>query len=166
MCGFTCIIKKDIEENLQINNKILKHRGPDSFSTINHMNLSMSHWRLSIVDLTSNSDQPIQDDNYIFAYNGEIYDHENWGSKYGINEIGDTRKVFQIIKKTNSFSDLYDQPGFFSLVFYNKINQTIKGTRDKFGRKPLYYYLDDQTFILSSEEKGILPYVKNISVNK
>jgi asparagine synthase (glutamine-hydrolysing) len=166
MCGFLCIVSRNNQNNFSIDKKILNHRGPDTFSSIKHLNLRLSHWRLSIVDLTKNSDQPIQDDKFIFAYNGEIYEHDKWTEKYQIKQKGDTRKVFERIKNTNSVKDLFDEPGFFSLIFYDKKKRIIKAARDKIGKKPLYYYLDEQLFIISSEENGILPFIKKLKINK
>lgn len=46
---------------------------------------------------------------------------------------------------------------------------TIRGTafcsRDRFGKKPFYYYIDGENFIFSSEIKGILAHTE-LEINK
>ena len=43
--------------------------------------------------------------------------------------------------------------GMFSLILFNREEQTLYLIRDRFGVKPLYYYLDDQLLLFGSELK-------------
>ena len=84
MCGFLGLIEyKNYTDEIIINeaNKLLKHRGPDDFGSykkkIDNINISLSHHRLSIIDLTRNGKQPFvsEDGRYTLLFNGEIYNY-------------------------------------------------------------------------------------------
>ena len=99
MCGFVCVVnrRKQFEKEVQnIPPDLLEHRGPDYSEELVYKNVSYRHWRLSIVDLSTNSNQPIFKNNKIFVYNGEIYDYLKIGKSYNIHEEGDTKLVFHI----------------------------------------------------------------------
>ena len=97
MCGFTIIVSKKNKLKFP-NRKTLNHRGPDSFKYIKFKNILFQHWRLAIVDLSEKSNQPIENSNYIFAYNGEIYDYNYLSKKFNLNnsEKSDTRFLFNL----------------------------------------------------------------------
>ncbi len=46
--------------------------------------------------------------------------------------------------------------GMFAFVIYDTFEQKLFIFRDRFGKKPLFYYLDDNTFLFASELKSIL----------
>ena len=90
MCGFVCLVKRDFKKDKFISNNLLKHRGPDFTEEINYKSVSIRHWRLSIVDLSEKSNQPLEKQNYIFAYNGEIYNYQDISNKF-------FKKLIQVI---------------------------------------------------------------------
>ena len=55
----------------------MHNRGPDAQGQISKsfkdQSLVFLHSRLSIIDLTKNSNQPFEDENGILTFNGEIY---------------------------------------------------------------------------------------------
>ncbi len=118
MCGiFGVIGKTNANELLEIS-KILKHRGPDdegfcSIPDVKHfsgpdtvkalsfpqisgdLNGAFGYRRLSIIDLSVKSHQPMEKDGYVVVFNGEIYNFasirrelENLGHHF--NSSGDT----------------------------------------------------------------------------
>ena len=70
MCGFLCQINRK-GKAININKNLLKHRGPDFTKECAYESISIRHWRLAIVDLTDSSNQPYENEDYLFAYNGE-----------------------------------------------------------------------------------------------
>ena len=86
MCGilFSCNKKTlDIENHNNAFKKIY-HRGPDNQSSIViEDKYFLAHSRLSILDLSSNGNQPfsIDKNNYIL-FNGEIYNYKYLKEKY------------------------------------------------------------------------------------
>jgi len=170
MCGFVCIVRKNKDSktsNLdQIPNDLLSHRGPDFTSEVQYENISIRHWRLSIVDLTESSNQPIVDEKYIFVYNGEVYDYKKIIKQSGIDINSDTLAVRSLVDSTKGMNQLYSSPGFFSFLLISKEKKTVFGSRDIFGKKPLFYFIDDDVAIFSSEERGIFPFVGEKKINK
>jgi len=55
----------------------IAHRGPDHSKFINGKDFYLGHTRLSILDLSSNRNQPMisEDGKYAIIFNGEIYNH-------------------------------------------------------------------------------------------
>ena len=81
MCGIVCAfnLKQPMEllrpKILQMSKKI-RHRGPDWSGIYSNSNAIIAHERLAIVDPTSGKQPLFSDDNrYILAANGEIYNH-------------------------------------------------------------------------------------------
>jgi asparagine synthase (glutamine-hydrolysing) len=55
--------------------RVTSHRGPDNTGIFIDHNVSLGHNRLSIIDISANSNQPMQDatGKYHIIYNGELY---------------------------------------------------------------------------------------------
>ena len=163
MCGFTIFVsKKNRFIEKLIKKDTLNHRGPDFFKSIKFKNILISHWRLSIVDLSKKSNQPIENKKYIFAYNGEIYDYNSLSQKFNLNntENSDTRFLFNLLCKKKNLDLIKNFSGFYSYAFLDKQKNKISFSRDILGKKPLFYYKDRDKFIISSEEKGILSFIE------
>jgi len=63
------------------------HRGPDNQSVLKICkSLVFGHTRLSIVDLSNKSNQPMSNDNYFLTFNGEIYNYKEL--RYNMSKIG------------------------------------------------------------------------------
>jgi asparagine synthase (glutamine-hydrolysing) len=161
MCGFTIFISR--KKNIKFQNKnTLNHRGPDFFNSIKFKNILLNHWRLSIVDHSKKSNQPLINKNYIFVYNGEIYDYSELSKNFKLDNYinSDTRFLFSLLNKKNNLNDIKKFSGFYSYAFLNKKKNILSFSRDVLGKKPLFYYFDNEKFIISSEEKGILNFIK------
>lgn len=93
MCGFICIVSRDQDHPQSgpvLSPQSLTHRGPDYTSEFVESRVAIRHWRLSIVDLSERSNQPIITDKNIFAFNGEIYDYKKLGKQFNIQAHGDS----------------------------------------------------------------------------
>mgnify|MGYP004068476545 FL=1 len=66
MCGFVCVIKRN-RKKIELNKNSLFHRGPDNNKFIYINGVNIRHWRLSIVDLTKKSNQPMHNSKYVFS---------------------------------------------------------------------------------------------------
>ena len=75
MCGIAGIINKKSDASSMIQK--ITHRGPDHHQTINLKNASLAFSRLSIIDLSERSNQPLYDaQNQVYIlFNGEIYNY-------------------------------------------------------------------------------------------
>ncbi len=169
MCGYafvSCRHKKARE----INTNLMHHRGPDHTKEIDLGWCRTRHWRLSIQDLTSNSNQPISNQDHHLVYNGELYDFKNISSKNFLKSFdSDTQLMFHVLKEDN-FELIKNQSGFYSFIFINDLGKEFFSARDPFGKKPLYYYFDDDLLVVASEDKAVRSlaqeYGKDVSLNK
>ncbi len=117
--------------------------------------------RLSILDLSFNGHQPmVSPDKKVFLnLNGEIYnafDYKNeleqWG--YSFKSTTDTEIVLALYLKYGFEGMLKHLNGMFAIVVADLRKNEIFITRDRFGIKPMYYILTDETFAFSSELKS------------
>ena len=131
MCGISGFI--DHKKNSSIDllkemNASLHHRGPDDngcklFST-QQAQVGISHARLSILDLSSSGNQPMQYEHLWIVYNGEVYnfkeirtDLESLGYKF--KSSSDTEVILIAYKHWGL--DLIDKLiGMFAMVIYDE----------------------------------------------
>lgn len=178
MCGFTVIIKNEPLSTHELVNQqfILNHRGPDATGIYLSKNkkIGFIHNRLSFLDLSSDGNQPFlsDDERFVIVFNGEIYNYKNLKSELQLQGIEfrtntDTEVILKgYIKQGASFINKLE--GMFSFVVYNQETSKLIAVRDRFGIKPLYYYISSNVIVFSSEIKGILASIrpKRLSVRK
>ena len=168
MCGISGGISLIRKETSEIVSRIMMsqgHRGPDYSEKIDISNISpyitLAHNRLSINDLSSASNQPLWDvsKRYCLVFNGEIYNYielraelEALGSKFSTQ--GDSEVLIQAIVfwGTEALNKLN---GMFAFCLYDKIDSTFILARDRFAKKPLYYYFDKENFFFASTAEQI-----------
>ena len=141
--------------------KSIKHRGPDADAFWIHENVGFCHVRLSIIDLSENSNQPMHylENRYTIVFNGEIYNYIEL--KHDLEKAG---YVFKTNSDTEVILACYDQKrekcladfdGMFSFAIWDKQEKQMFCARDRFGEKPFYYYKDNGQFLFCSEIKGL-----------
>lgn len=163
MCGITGIIsKKHIQSDIikQMTDTII-HRGPDGFGYYQDDLCAFGHRRLSIVDLSAAGRQPMEYmERYVITFNGEIYNYPELRKELELHNY-----FFQSHTDTEVIMASYDLwgakclnkfNGMWAFVIYDRLNASFFISRDRFGKKPLYYYRTDNTFIFASEIKAIL----------
>src|SRR5436305_15217491 len=84
MCGINGIISDKFETEKCVSivrsmNQRLSHRGPDNEGIWHAPTICLGHRRLSIIDLSAESNQPFfsNDKRYIIIYNGELYNYKD-----------------------------------------------------------------------------------------
>ena len=171
MCGIAGYIGNNIFDRKEIENLLSSfiHRGPDYqsyFSTKlkNNLNLYFFHSRLSILDLHSRSNQPMEDEKGVLAFNGEIYNFKKLKNKLennGIpfNGLSDTEVL---LKTINYFgiNEINSCSGMWSFAYFNKISEEIIFCRDRIGEKPFYYFTANDGFYFASEVNTLIKLVK------
>ena len=122
--------------------------------------------RLSILDLTVAGRQPFSDidKRYYLVFNGEIYNYIDIANElrsYGFQfkSKTDTEVVLNSYVKwgKNCFSKFN---GMWSIAIYDDYKKELILSRDRFGKKPLYYHLNENFIIFSSEPKAIFHHPK------
>jgi asparagine synthase (glutamine-hydrolysing) len=137
----------------------LHHRGPDSFGTWSHLNVEFVHLRLAIVDITASGHQPMSFKNWTISFNGEIYNYleiKNELIKLGNSFISnsDTEVILQAIDTWGLESTLSKLNGMWAFAVYNADTKLMYLCRDRIGKKPLYYTLQNNQFLFASEIKA------------
>jgi len=168
MCGFLFTIgrKEEIRKNSDLFKKsteLLRHRGPDFEKLITGDNYMQYHARLSIVDLSDRANQPFQssDKRYSLLYNGEIYNYlilkNELKNNYNFITSSDTEVVLASFLKWGS-DCVSHLDGMFSFVIFDHITNKVFFARDRFGQKPIYYFINNKknTLFISSEIKPLL----------
>ncbi|MBF0486711.1 MAG: asparagine synthase (glutamine-hydrolyzing) [Nitrospirae bacterium] len=136
----------------------MAHRGPDDEGVVSLNNIVLGHRRLSIIDLSQNARQPMRtpDNRYHIVYNGEVYNF-----KAIRKELEGTGEIFRTSSDTEVVLHAYARwgadclsrfNGMFALAIWDMKRRELFLARDRFGKKPLYYYSDTgKAFIFASE---------------
>ncbi|MBW3577894.1 MAG: asparagine synthase (glutamine-hydrolyzing) [Actinobacteria bacterium] len=111
----------------------IQHRGPDAEGTWHDDDLALTHRRLSIIDPTSSSDQPLAspDGRFVLAFNGEIYNFRALAP----GARGDTQALLQGRPLATSPELLR---GMFAYALWDRAARELWLVRDRYGMKPLY----------------------------
>ncbi len=153
---------------------LMTRRGPDSGGYWKDgERCSLGVRRLSIIDLSSNADQPMAtvDRHYVIVYNGEIYNFQELRRELELKGIkfyssGDTQVVLYALAEWGPEA-LKRFNGMFALGLYDTKEKSILLARDYAGIKPLYYMLTKEGLVFASQYDQILahPWSKNLSVS-
>jgi asparagine synthase (glutamine-hydrolysing) len=163
MCGIAGYVTKQRyshDQVLNVMSNAIKHRGPDDHGIYvnQERGIYFAHQRLSILDLSAAGKQPMQIDDWVIVYNGEIYNHLNLRKELsGIKWLGhsDTETLLYCLNQYGLHGTLSRLSGMFAFAAYNRKDNKLYLARDRFGEKPLYYGHDQEHFIFASELKAI-----------
>lgn len=176
MCGIAGIFNvnkhsyENIDAHLRVMNTLQKHRGPDGNGTWSHCNshVGFAHCRLSIIDLDVGA-QPMttQSGNWI-TYNGEIYNYielrNELKNSFAFKTNSDTEVILAAYEKWGP-SCLNHLRGMFAFAIWDEKKNKLFCARDRFGIKPLYYLIRNNTFYFASEIKTLLPFIDSIDTD-
>lgn len=140
----------------------MAHRGPDQDGLWREDGVALSHRRLSIIDVSEASRQPMISacERYVMVFNGEIY---NFGSLRteleaagrSFRTTGDSEVVLEAIAAWGAaaFERLN---GMFALAVWDRRERTLLLGRDRMGIKPLYWAQDAGGLLFASEIRALL----------
>jgi asparagine synthase (glutamine-hydrolysing) len=185
MCGIAGIVAPNgfDHRHLRLLSDALDHRGPDGFGyllasadgdvAIRHNAhfapdeqptavLGFAHRRLSILDLSDASLQPMADSssNVAVCYNGEIYNcvelrEELRGLGYRFRTTGDTEVLVHAYQAWGP-DCVRRFNGMWAFALYDRRTATVLLSRDRFGIKPLHYTIRGGRLYFASEIKALL----------
>ncbi|MBI5952683.1 MAG: asparagine synthase (glutamine-hydrolyzing) [Chloroflexi bacterium] len=169
MCGICGILHLDSTRTAEHNvvermADVIRHRGPDDEGYYVDGPVGLAHKRLSIIDLSEAGHQPMtnEDGRYWIIFNGEIYNYQELRQQviqrgHKMRSNSDTEVILHLYEDEGA-KCLAKLNGMFSFVIWDTKEQTLFAARDRFGVKPFYYSLYDNTFLFGSEIKALLAY--------
>ncbi len=150
----------------------ISHRGPDGFGIwqSDDDQVTFGHRRLAILDLSDTGKQPMHYEHLTITYNGEIYNFlelrtELRNKGYKFKSESDTEVILaaylewgdECFKKFN---------GMWALAIWDHKNKILILSRDRFGKKPLFYSILGSDLVFGSEMKAVIPFLNNVSISE
>jgi asparagine synthase (glutamine-hydrolysing) len=142
----------------------LTHRGPDAEGYFEKAGegIFLGHRRLSIIDLAGGA-QPMctADGQTVIVFNGEIYNHAELRQELQAKGRGfatdhsDTEVLLQAWREWG-VAMLDRLNGMWAFAIFDAVERRIFLARDRFGKKPLYYFHRKGTFAFASELTALL----------
>ena len=139
----------------------LVHRGPDDEGIFVKGGVGLGMRRLSIIDLAGGH-QPVfnEDKTICVVFNGEIYNFlelrpelEGRGHRFSSNT--DTEVIVHLYEEYGA-ECVHKLRGMFAFALYDSRAGRLLLVRDRLGKKPLHYAVQDGTLLFASEMKAIL----------
>lgn len=141
---------------------VLAHRGPDGDGVFVKDHVGLGHRRLAVIDLSSAGRQPMsnEDGSIWIVFNGEIYNFLEL--REGLIRKG---RVFRSQSDTEVIVHLYEElglevlgalRGMFALAIWDAKRRRLLLARDRFGKKPLFYFAGSSSFVFASEIQSLL----------
>mgnify|MGYP001563911169 CR=1 FL=1 len=166
MCGIAGIFNLNEEKaSLSLIKKItstLNHRGPDGEGYFAEENIALGHKRLSILDLSSQGAQPMYSKNneWVIIFNGCIYNFIELRNQLRANGFSfiSNSDTEVIVEGLSAHGHVFFERlnGMFAIAAYNKKTKELYLSRDRYGVKPLYYWVNGKCLVFASEIKAIL----------
>ncbi|WP_420580227.1 asparagine synthase (glutamine-hydrolyzing) [Reichenbachiella sp.] len=173
MCGIAGVFNLNGEpvfnDELKRMAEKIAHRGPDGQGYFVEGPVGFAHQRLAILDISDRGKQPMtsKDNVWVLVFNGCIYNFRELRQ-----ELRNRGHVFYsetdtevIVEGLASYGiDFLERlNGMFALAAWNKNENQVYLSRDRFGIKPLYYFFNGNQFLFSSEIKAFMAH-KSFSV--
>ena len=165
MCGINAIYnnkgsKLDFSSIIHKMNNEMIYRGPDSQSIWKDEQIVLGHVRLSIIDL-KNGAQPLfsKDKSLVLICNGEIYNYIELKEDlqyqgFEFKTKSDCEVIIYLYQKFG-LDFVHYLRGMFALIIWDQKQQKVIVSRDRMGKKPLYYARTINGIAFSSEVKAI-----------
>ncbi len=168
MCGIAGFTGLGDRETLSRMTARIAHRGPDDAGhwSDEGRGVFLGFRRLSIVDLSTGA-QPMWTKGCAkcgelgIVFNGEIYNHSELRAE--LTALGhvfhtDHSDTETLLHAYTEWGDSFVERlnGMWAFVIYDPVRRRLFGSRDRFGKKPLYYFHEGSTFGFASELPALL----------
>ncbi|SVD33563.1 uncharacterized protein METZ01_LOCUS386417, partial [marine metagenome] len=141
----------------------IKHRGPDDAGILTDGPIGLGHRRLSIIDISSRSRQPMEsfDGRMVIVFNGEVYNYQELlpeltaaGARF--RTTSDTEVVVNAIRIWGLNDAVRRFIGMFAFAVWDRHRQELSIVRDRVGIKPLFYWIGNDRMLFGSEVRALL----------
>jgi asparagine synthase (glutamine-hydrolysing) len=141
----------------------IAHRGPDAAGLADlapDASVQLGHRRLSIIDLSTASDQPFVKDGLHLSYNGELYNYRELrnilrGKGVRFSTESDTEVVLEAWRHWGPDA-LPRFRGMFAFALYDEHRAALTLVRDPLGIKPMYVMSRGSGILFASELKALV----------
>ena len=167
MCGIAGFVASrgtGDREVLERMTRALAHRGPDAegYFVDEERGIHLGHRRLSIVDLSGGA-QPMatSGSDLVIVFNGEIYNHRELRAQLQSkgyvfqSDHSDTEVLLEGYREWGE-GMLERLNGMFAFAIFDKVQSKLFIARDRFGKKPLYWFQRDGVFAFASELTALM----------
>ena len=172
MCGIVAAICKEPclnEELIGGALKAIEHRGPDGYGywISEDKRVAIGNTRLAIIDPKDEGLQPFfnEDGRFGIVMNGEIYNYkeimEKIKDKHEFVSKTDTETVLHFFEEVGTNIVNYMR-GMFAIAIWDDLEKKMYLFRDHVGKKPLFYYRDEELFVAASEPSAINHVLKGL----
>ncbi len=166
MCGIGGELRLDGgEPDLALMGRMLHRlarRGPDHEGTWSDGPLLLGHRRLSVIDLSDRSNQPMVDPDLGLAlvFNGTIYNYRDLrrdllAKGYRFFSEGDTEVILKAYAEWGERC-VEHLIGMFAFAIWNIRERSLFLARDRLGIKPLYHARSPNAFRFASNSQALL----------
>lgn len=165
MCGVFGIIGDYSPHKAREALKRLAHRGRDHCGIVEGERYFLAHQRLSITDVHHRSHQPMCRGRVFISFNGEIYNHTALREALQCTDWetdSDTEVILKAYERWG-IECINRLEGMFAFALMD--GDKLYLVRDRFGKKPLFYYQNADAFVFASEIKAIKPFLSSVRMN-
>ncbi len=163
ICGEFCFGQRPSDENLiQAMTDKLVRRGPDDQGIYTRDHVGLGHRRLSVIDLSDHSHQPMLDKqlNLVLVFNGAIYNYRELRKTlqqkgYKFFSEGDSEVILKAYAEWGQDCPKHLH-GMFAFVIWDRNINKLFMARDRFGIKPLYWSQTERAFMFASTPQALL----------
>jgi asparagine synthase (glutamine-hydrolysing) len=145
----------------RMNEKLIR-RGPDDEGLFITGPMGFGHRRLSIIDLSDRSHQPMVDKELglSLVFNGTIYNYKDLrielvAAGYRFFSDGDTEVIIKAFHRWGN-DCVKKLHGMFAFAIWSEKQQRLFLARDRLGIKPLYFCKNEKTFRFASNIQALL----------
>lgn len=165
MCGFAGMVGLDgLPADKQAVDRMtasLLHRGPDDEGFYKSGAVGLGFRRLAILDLSPAAHQPMVSDegDLVLVFNGAIVNYielrqELLSLGHTFRSTGDTEVLLHAYQQWGH-DCVQKFNGMWAFLIYDRRRGCVFGSRDRFGKKPFFYYRTNRFILFASEIKAI-----------